>query len=359
MARKIQVSQPDLSFREFFATYKVLKSTRLTQGNQVETFEDDFKSYLGIKHAYALNSGTSALVLSLMALGIKSGDEVIVPNFTFGATVNAVLLVGAKPVLVDVESKTFALDPKKILEALTSRSKAIIVVHLFGLPAEMSEILKIARKNGLRVVEDVAQALGSEIENKKAGTFGDISCFSFYPTKMITTAEGGMIATNNDVLADSIQVLRNQGMGKKYEYLKAGFNFRMSEISAAIGIEQLKRINNFIEKRISIADFYRRKLPDALYPHVPVGFKHVYNQYTVKLDGELRDTVKQTLAANGISSEIYYPQPLDDFRIYSKTSKNSVARSLSQQVLSLPMHTKLRKLELTRISKVINSVIIS
>ena len=166
MARQIQVSQPDLSFREFLATFQVLKSTRLTQGKQVRTFEDDFKSYLGIKHAYALNSGTSALVLSLMALGVKYGDEVIVPNFTFGATVNAVLLVGAKPILVDVDPKTFALDPIKILEAITSRTKVIIVVHLFGLPAEMSELLKIARKNGLRVVEDVAQALGSEIENK-------------------------------------------------------------------------------------------------------------------------------------------------------------------------------------------------
>ena len=358
MARQIQISQPDLSFREFLATYQVLKTTRLTQGKQVETFEDDFKSYLGIKHAYALNSGTSALVLSLMALGVKYGDEVIVPNFTFGATLNAVLLVGAKPILVDVEPKTFALDPIKILEAITSRTKVIIVVHLFGLPAEMSELLKIARKNGLRVVEDVAQALGSEIENKKAGTFGDISCFSFYPTKMITTAEGGMIATNNDVFADSIQVLRNQGMGAKYEYLKAGFNFRMSEISAAIGIEQLKRINNFIEKRISIADFYCQKLPDALHPYVPKGFRHVYNQYTIKIDGSLRDTVKQTLALNGISSEIYYPQPLDDFRLYSKTSKNSVARSVSQQVLSLPMHTKLKKFEVARISKVINSVLL-
>ena len=357
MPRQIQISQPDLSYREFFATFKVLNSARLTQGRHVEEFESNFRDYLGVKHAYTLNSGTSALVLALMALGVQSGDEVIVPNYTFGATANAVLLLGAKPILVDIDPRTFALDPKKISAALTRKSKVIIAVHLFGLAAEMHAIMKIAKKNGLRVVEDVAQSLGSEIEGKKVGTFGDISCFSFYPTKIITTGEGGMIVTNDETLASTILVLRNQGMSTRYEYVRAGFNFRMSELNAAIGIEQLKRINSFVEKRNTIANFYHQKLPLVTHPYVPNGFKHVFNQYTIKINEQNRESVRHALAISGIATEVYYPRPLDDFPLYAKAPQNSVARSVSQQVLSLPMHTKLGPFDLKRIVKILNSVL--
>jgi perosamine synthetase len=285
--KAITISKPLLGKEEEKAVVQVIRSGHLVQGEQVAAFEKEFASYCGTKFAVATDNGTSALIVALVAAGIKTGDEVTTTPFTFIATANSISFVGAKPVFVDISPETFNINPKKIEEALTKRTKAIMPVHIYGLMADMEAINKIAKEHKLIVIEDSAQAHGASINGKKAGIWGDAATFSFYPSKNMTTGEGGMVTTNNEKLAHTARLFRQQGMEKQYQHEMIGFNFRMTEIEAAIGREQLKKLDSFTQKRIKNAGYLTdnlSKVAGITPPVVPSGYRHVFHQYTIKIE---------------------------------------------------------------------------
>ncbi len=363
MNNLIPIAKPIIGEDEINEVVKVLKSGELSQGRWVESFERRFAKFINTKFAKATSNGTTALYLSLLALGIKEGDEVITTPFTFIASVNAILYVGAKPVFVDIDPKTFNIDPYLIEEKITSKTRAILPVHLFGLPAEMKKILEIAKKHKLYVLEDAAQAHGAKIENQFVGSFGDLAVFSFYPTKNMTTGEGGMITTEHVDLDQKISLLRNHGMRVRYNHEVLGFNFRMTNIQAAIGIHQLEKIERFNSKRIENAHFLTEHLSGVeglQTPFVPQGFTHVFHQYTILVkDGkEKRNKLIEYLSKNGVDSMIYYPVPL-----YKQKSVKDlypgiilkVTEEISDKVLSIPVHPSLTKKDLKKIINMIKS----
>ena len=258
---KIRLSKPYFNDKKFIIDRLniALDTGYLIQGRYVEEFEQMVAKFLGVKHAIAVSSGTAALHLSLIAIGIKPGDEVIAPSYTFPATVNVIELVGAKPVLVDVDMDTYNIDVNQIEQKITDKTKAIIPVHLFGNPADMDAIMDIANTYNLMVIEDAAGALGSAYKGQKVGTLGDIGCFSFHPRKIITTAEGGMVVTNNDDLAEKVRMLRNHGIhhgAGNYDFVYAGFNYRMNELEAILGIAQMKNIESILKGRLYLSELY-------------------------------------------------------------------------------------------------------
>ncbi len=347
--RNIPVAQPQIGWAERRAVSKVLKSGSLAQGPMVAKFESDFSKFVGDRECVAVNSGTSALHLALLSLGIGPGDEVIVPSFTFAATANSVALTGATPVFVDIDPKTFNIDPLLIESAITKKTKAIQVVHLYGLPADMNQILKIANKYGLLVIEDAAQAHLAEISGKKVGTFGDAAAFSFYPTKNMTSGEGGMIVFKDSAHARTSRLLRNQGMEKRYQNELVGFNLRMTDIHAAIGIEQLKKIEKRTEIRIRNANFMNSRLPTILTPFTPEGLKHVFHQYTVRLKSN-RDIISTELSELGIGNSVYYPTQVHKLPSFQSDLNLVQTQLATEQVLSLPVHPSLSRRDLLRIT---------
>jgi perosamine synthetase len=347
--RNIPVAQPQIGRAERRAVNKVLKSGSLAQGPMVAKFESDFSKFVGGRECVAVNSGTSALHLALLSLGIGPGDEVIVPSFTFAATANSVALTGAEPVFVDIDPKTFNIDPSLIEPAITKRTKAIQVVHLYGLPADMNQILNIASKHGLLVIEDAAQAHLAEISGQKVGTFGDAAAFSFYPTKNMTSGEGGMIVLKNSAAARTSRLLRNQGMEKRYQNELVGFNLRMTDIHAAIGIEQLKKIEKRTEVRIENANFMNSRLPANITPFTPEDSKHVFHQYTVRLPSN-RDAISTELSELGVGNSVYYPTQVHKLPSFQSDLKLLQTQSATEQVLSLPVHPSLSKRDLLRIT---------
>jgi perosamine synthetase len=352
--KKIQFNTPNVDSKELNGVKKVLKSNILTQGSEVNSFENSFKKFLGVDDAIAVNSGTSALVLSLLGLGIGPGDEVIVPDFTFGATANAVILAGARPVLADVDVKTFNLSLENLITRVTPKTKAIIFVHLFGNPSNLTEILNWAREKQIFLIEDAAQALGATINGANVGSLGDVSCFSFYPTKTITCGEGGLVATSNPKVAENMRVLRNQGTKRQYEYEVPGYNFRMSEINAVIGNAQLEKLDRFLAARRAVASVYIDRIANVIHPVKEIGVEHCFNQFTIRVDSTLRDRLMQELEAKGIPSKIYYPSPLSKFKIFESGSINVNAQRASGEVLSLPIHTKMSMKEVKFVAKSVN-----
>ena len=249
----IPIAKPLIGDEEIEEVVKVLKSGFIAQGPKVAEFEEKFAEYIGVKHAVATSSGTTALHTALLALGIKAGDEVVTTPFTFAATSNSVLYVGAKPVFVDVNPETYNIDPEKIAEAITDKTKAIMPVHLYGQPADMDPIREIADENDLKVIEDAAQAHGAVYRGKMVGSMGDAACFSFYPTKNMTTSEGGMVTTDDGATADAARAIRAHGESQRYTHVMLGYNFRMTDVAAAIGLAQLKKLDTFNGKRIENA----------------------------------------------------------------------------------------------------------
>ena len=247
---KVSIASPVIEEEEINAVIDVMKSGMIAQGPKVIEFEEEFAKYVGAKYGIATNSGTSALHVALLAAGIGEGDEVITTPFTFAATGNSILYTGARPVFVDIDPETFTIDPAKIEEAITDKTKAIMPVQLYGQAADMEPIMKIAKEHDLIVIEDAAQAHGAEYNGEKVGNLGDMACFSFYPTKNMTTSEGGMITTNSEEFAENAKVFRAHGSATKYHHDVLGYNFRMTDIAAAIGLEQLKKIDSFNAKRI-------------------------------------------------------------------------------------------------------------
>lgn len=312
-AKKIPLIRPFINKEELEAVWKVFQSGYLAKGPTAKMFEKEFSEYLGIKHASAVSSCTTALHLALVCLGIGPGDEVIVPDFTYPATGHVVFHVGAKPILADIDLKTFNMDPTKLEDAITENTKSIIVVHLFGYPSEMSAILEIAEKYDLSIIEDAACAIGTLYKGRKAGTFGDISCFSFHARKLLTTGEGGMLVTDNDEYAKTSHSMKDFGIrivSNKVYFTHPGFNYRLSDVLAAIGRVQLQKIDKILEKRKEIAKIYTELLSDVdgvIPPHVEPHVTHTYQSYVILLDekfGLNRDKVIELMAQNGIESQI-------------------------------------------------------
>ena len=353
--KPIPLAKPQITREERKAVNRVLKSLALAQGPEVKSFESEFSRLVNGRDCVAVNSGTSALHLCLIALGIGPGDEVIVPSFTFAATANVVALVGATPVFVDIDPLTYTLNPSLIKSAVTANTKAIIVVHLYGLPADMASITKIAKENSLMVIEDAAQAHMASIDGKMVGTFGDAAAFSFYPTKNMTSGEGGMIVLRETDNARTCRLLRNQGMEKRYQNELPGFNLRMTDIHAAIGRVQLKKLPEMTEKRLQNAAFLSEKLSTKLVPFVPQGHKHVFHQYTVRIK-ESREQFSAKLHELGIGNDVYYPTQVHKLPSFNLSIELPETEIATREVLSLPVHPGLRKKDLNRIVLAFNSI---
>jgi len=332
------LKQPKEIYKE---VKKVLDSGQYISGKQVEELEKEFAEYCKVKYAIGVNSGTSALTVALLALGIGEGDEVITQPNTFVATIEAILFTGAKPVFVDINPKTYNLDFLKIEKAITKKTKAILPVHLFGQVADMTPILKIAKKYDLFVIEDACQAQGAEYKGKKAGSMGDIGCFSFYPTKVLgACGEGGAITTNSRKLAEKIRRLRNHGSDKKYHHSEIGFNFRMEEIQGAILKIKLKYLDHRIRIRQDKADFYSRLLTNDFNGGV-------YYVYVIRVRN--RDKLQKHLLKYGIETMVHYPIPIHLQGGYKflgyRRGDFPEAEKASKEILSLPLYPELKPTE--------------
>ena len=341
------------------ALKRVLSSGHFILGQEVSSLEKEISGYLGGGHAVGMASGTDALFLALLALGIEEGDEVITTPFSFIATAEVITYCRAVPVFVDIDPKTFNIDPSKIEEKITERTKAIIPVHLYGCPSDMKPLMDIAEKHRLYVVEDAAQAFGAEYLGKKIGTVGDIGCFSFFPTKNLGgCGDGGMAITDNPEIADKLRMLRVHGSKERYFHSFLGYNSRLDEIQAAVLRVKLKRIDTWNEMRRSVADYYRECLGNSsvVLPSEKKGWKHVYHQYTIRL--QERDSCKEFLEKRDIATMIYYPIPITEQTIYRAMnhSEGSLPQSYkaSREVLSLPMYPELPREHIQRVSSSIN-----
>jgi perosamine synthetase len=357
----IPPARPVIGEAEIDAAVRVLRSGMVVQGPEVAAFEAEFGEIVGGRHCVAVNSGTSALQLSLMALGFGPGDEIIVPSFSFAASANAVRLVGATPVFVDIEADSFCLDPEAIAAAITPRTVAIMPVHLYGHPAAMTRIMQIAEQNSLAVVEDAAQAHAAAADGKPVGSFGAVGCFSFYPTKNMHSLEGGMISTGDAQLARTLRLLRNQGMEARYQNEIVGANMRMTDVAAAIGRVQLTQLAGWTERRRANAAYLNERLTGVVVPPVAEGAKHVYHQYTIRFTGD-RDAFQAGLKERGIGNAVYYPTPIHKLRPYLGEDgmpgpwKLPETDRAADEVVSLPIFPGLTTGELDRIVEAVNAV---
>ncbi|ADC66492.1 Glutamine--scyllo-inositol transaminase [Ferroglobus placidus DSM 10642] len=360
----IPVATPMIGEEEIQEVVEVLKSGMIAQGKRVEEFEKLFSEYVGVDFAVAVSNGTAALDIALKACGIGEGDEVITTPFTFIASANAILFQRAKPVFADIEEDTYNINPEDVVEKITPRTKAIIGVHLFGQPFDLKSILEICEDHNLILIEDCAQAHGAEYDGKKVGSFG-VGCFSFYATKNMTTAEGGMITSNDERIAKLCKLLRSHGESKKYFHEILGHNMRMTDIQAAIGIVQLKKLDWMNERRRKNAEYYNKniKVEGLRKPKEKYG-KHVYHQYVLYLEEDFpmsRNEFSRYLAEKGISNAVHYPKPVYLQPLYKKLGYEEglcpVAEETAKRVISIPVHPLLTRNELEYIVMTINKVI--
>lgn len=354
----INMAKPVIGPEEKQAVLEVLDSGMLAQGPRVKAFEEAFAAFCGTKQAIAVSSGTAALHIVMLAHKIGPGDEVITTPFTFIASANSVLFCGARPVFVDIDPLTFNMDVSKIEAAITPRTRAILPIHLFGLSCEMDAILAIAKKHNLAVLEDACQSHGAIYKGRKVGSFGS-GTFSLYPTKNITSGEGGMITSDSDEIAEACRVIRNHGMRRRYYHDELGYNLRMTDIHAAIGLAQIAKIDRFTQKRQENAAFLNANLKGVQTPSTPAGCVHVYNQYTVRVPDGKRDALRAHLQEKGVGSEIYYPLPVHQQDFYIKEYGYSVrlpeTEKAAGEVLSLPVHPSLSQADLETIVQAVNS----
>jgi dTDP-4-amino-4,6-dideoxygalactose transaminase len=354
VGKLINIAKPMLSDDEKQALSEVVDSGLLVQGPKVKAFEDQFAEYTGTKHAIAASSGTTALVIGLQAMGVVPGDEVIAPSFTFLATASSIKMCGAVPVFVDVDPVTFNIDPGKTAEAVTDKTKAILPVHLYGLPADMDALNKIAEEHSLEVLEDACQAHGAKLGSKRVGSLGGAGCFSFYPTKNMTTGEGGIITTNSDELAEKCRLIRNHGQAGRYHYVYLGYNYRMTEFAGAIGAVQLTKLDSFNSRRQENAAKLTEMLgKTVITPTVLENMTHVFHQYTIKLESEeQRDRLIKYLQEHEVGSAVYYPIGLHEVDFLQGRVPGSLENTekLTKTVLSLPVHPGLDDKELETIA---------
>ncbi|MEM0057672.1 MAG: DegT/DnrJ/EryC1/StrS family aminotransferase [Candidatus Bathyarchaeia archaeon] len=365
----IPINAPQIGEEEIEAVVKVLKSGILTHslgaGPMVKRFEEEFARFVGAKHALAVNSGTAALHMAIVAAGVKRGDEVILPSFTFVATAETVVMAGAKPVFVDINPETYNISPEEVEKAVTRRTEAIIAVDLYGAPADMKPLREIADRHGLKLIEDAAQAHGAVYNGKPVGAYADMACWSFYASKNMTTGEGGMITTSNDELAEKLRLIRCHGEQQKYLSVAIGHNYRMPEIEAAIGLVQLKRLPGFLARRRENAERLTVKLGGAENLQLPKEQPNCRNSwylYTVRLKGasrERRDTTVEKLKEKGIGAEVYYPWPIHMMPPYRRFRRLKLTETekASQQVISLPVHPGVRTEQVDFIAETVLSII--
>ncbi len=361
---QIPVARPVIGPDEVAAVSDVLMSGMLAQGERVAEFEQKFAAYCGTAHAVAVNNGTAALHAALLACGIGYGDEVIVPAFSFIATATAVSMCGARPVFADVDEETFNIRPDQVKERITPKTKAVIGVHLFGQPFDVEPVQEICEAHNLALIEDAAQAHGALYHGAKVGNLGRAGCFSFYATKNMITGEGGMITTSDKATADRLRLLVNHGQSEKYLHTVLGYNYRMTDISAAIGIVQLKKLDKFNLRRRKNAEYYAANLSakGLVKPKVAGNVQHVYHQYVVRLTEEFplsRTAFMEYLKAKGIGSAVHYPIPIHRQPLYAPVAEPDpcpVATRLAASVLSLPVHPSLDTKDLAYICETINKV---
>ena len=357
----INIAKPQIGPEEKQAVLEVLDSGMIAQGARVKAFEEAFAQLCGVKFAVATTSGTTALHVALLAAGIGQGDEVITSPFTFIASANSILFTGARPVFVDIDPLTYNIDPSLIEAVITPRTKAIMPIHLFGLSCDMQPIQDIARKYNLLVIEDACQSHGAAYRGKMVGSFG-IGAFSFYPTKNMTSGEGGMITTDDEPIAERCRVIRQHGMRRRYYHDELGFNFRMTDIHAAIGIEQLKKLRTKNAQRVSNARYLNAHLKGVITPAVPEGYEHVYNQYTIRVPDGKRDALRGYLQEHNVGSEIYYPVPIHKQSFYVSDlgyrGTYAEAERAANEVLSLPVHPALSMDDLEQVASLVSNFMI-
>ena len=371
---KIPFFLPYVDSKDITEIKKAASAPFLTNGPKLDVFEQKFKKFTKSKYAIGVSNATAALYLSLKALGIKKNDEVIVPDLTFVATANVVLQVGATPVLVDIDDETLNISTESIIKNISRKTKAIIPVHLAGTPCDMQKIMKIARSNSLKVIEDCAHGIGTSYNKKHVGNFGNAGCFSFYPTKNLTTIEGGMVITNDEKIADFIQLARNHGMsrslmsryssGKPWEYdiKDIGYNFRLDEIRSALGISQLRKLTILNKKRLSAFLYYNKGLkniPGLIIPNEKNFKNNSCHLYIIRITTNAkisRDRLFYDLQKNGIGSSVHY-KPLHEFTLFRKKGISrdslSVSKRMYKEILSLPMYPQLTR---SKQDLVINSI---
>ena len=364
---KIPLAQPDITQKEREAVLRVLKTSHLALGPKLIEFEEKFAKYVGTKYAVAVNSGTSALHVIIRSLGIRDGDEVITTPFSFIASANCILYERARPVFVDIDEKTLNINPDKIEKAITKKTKAMVIVDIFGHPVDWDPIIKIAKKYNLKLIDDSCEALGAGYKNRKCGTFGDVAVFAFYPNKQITTGgEGGMIVTNSKKIADLCRSMINQGRkvenGKWLEHVRLGYNYRMTEMQAAMGIVQLSRIEEILKKRERVAKMYNKKLKNISsiqVPYIASWAKISWFVYVIQLTKEYickdRDRIIKKLQKAGIQSSNYFQcihlQPFYKKLFAYKRGNFPVAESVSDRTITLPFYNKLTEKEIEYIVK--------
>lgn len=359
----LPISTPLIGKEEKNAVLEVLSSGILAQGPKVKEFEDRFAGYVGTEHAIATSSGTTALHTALLACGIGKGDEVATTPFSFVASSNSILYCGAKPVFADIDPRTFNIDPEKVKEKITPNTKALLVVHLYGQPCEMGALSEICEDHKLMLIEDACQAHGAKHEGKKVGSFGDCAAFSFYPTKNMTTGEGGMVTTNDEEVANKAKLIREHGSKVRYHHDILGYNYRMTDIAAAVGLEQLKKLDNMNEKRIKNAERLTNNIKGVKPPYVMPEVRHVFHQYTVKVTektGISRDDFSNSLNSRGIGTGIYYPIPIHKQSIYRQLGYDDslpVSEKAAKEVLSLPVHQGSSEGDIEHILSAINEII--
>lgn len=364
----IKLAIPDIGEEELQEIKKVFDSKYLVQGDKVDEFEELAKKYLDVKHAIAVSSGTAALHLALISLNINSGDEVIVPDFTFPATSNVVELVGATTNLVDINLESFCIDVDKIEKNITDKTKMIIPVHEFGQSAEMDKIMLLAEKYNLKVVEDAACAFGTEYKGKMVGTIGDIGCFSLHPRKAITTGEGGIIVTNDDEIAEKIKILRNHGLSYingKPQFISAGFNYRMTNIQGAIGTVQIKKLEKINKKRMEIVKEYDsllKNIQGIIIPKELKNSKHVWQTYHILINKNInRDEVICELNKRNIETNFgayaVHKQPYYKEKYEYKDDEFENSLYAYNYGLALPLHNQLEKEDIKYISDELNNII--
>jgi len=354
----IKLGGPTIGWAERVAVWRQLSSGQLAQGAKVAEFENKFAHWSGCQNVVAVNSGTSALHIGNLALGLQAGDEVIVPSFTFAASANSVALTGATPVFCDVDPLYFTLDAEKARSLITHKTRAIMAVHLYGQMADMHALKELANEFGLFLIEDAAQAHGAHLDGVPAGAWGDFGAFSFYPTKNMTTGEGGALTTGTASIDLSSRLLRNQGMVERYKNEVVGLNNRMTEIQAVIGIQQLKRIEGFNSRRIRNANLLSAMLDGVQGLQVPAlraNSKHVFHQYTIVLSRD-RDQFSKELSKLNVQSAIYYPIPVHRLPAFDVGADLPVTDMLASTCLSLPIHPSLSRSKIDQVGMAVRRI---
>jgi dTDP-4-amino-4,6-dideoxygalactose transaminase len=355
----IPSAKPVIGDDERAAVDRVLRSGMLAQGPEVAAFEEEFSVHVGGRHCIAMNSGTSALHLGFLAAGIQAGDEVIVPSFSFAATANSVVLAGGIPVFGDIDPKTFTLDPNHAESLITSKTKAIMPVHLYGQIADMDRFTEIGKKYNVQIIEDAAQGHLASLNGKNAGEFGTVASFSFYPTKNMTAGEGGMAVTNSAETARLLRLLRNQGQEIRYQNEVVGFNTRMTDIHAAIGRVQLTKLPGWTKKRQENAAYLDAHIKGVVTPFVARGTTHSYHQYTIRVPGNnplLRDKFMNELKNRGVGSGVYYPTPIHRLPSFDLKLNLPETEKLVNECISLPIYPTLTEQELEIIANAVTQV---